>query len=57
MRKPSLIMSWSILLTLAVAAPTSTLAQALKLYWADEFAGRVYKSDPGRDQPRDADHR
>ncbi|MCP4573922.1 MAG: hypothetical protein GY838_16305 [bacterium] len=36
----------TILLLAAFATPLAANAQPLKLYWADEFAGRVYKSDP-----------
>lgn len=36
----------TILLLAVFATPLAATAQPLKLYWADEFAGRVYKSDP-----------
>lgn len=36
----------SILLLIVFLVPATLFAQAQKIYWADEFAGRIYKSDP-----------
>ena len=35
-----------LLLLIACGISASTSAQPLKLYWADEFTGRIYKSNP-----------
>jgi|GEM_PF-5369821 len=46
MRRTIITLSTALLTLLTIALPPATQAQALKIYWADEFAGRVYKSDP-----------
>ncbi len=46
MRRFSIVIHTSLLLLIACSMSDSTFAQAIKLYWADEFAGRIYKSDP-----------
>jgi sugar lactone lactonase YvrE len=46
MRRSPIALLAALALLSVCGLPGTTLAQALKLYWADEFAGRIYKSDP-----------
>ncbi|MEN8008494.1 MAG: hypothetical protein ABFS42_15910, partial [Candidatus Krumholzibacteriota bacterium] len=46
MRPLTILAYASLLFLLASGVPATTSAQALKAYWADEYAGRIYKSDP-----------
>ncbi len=46
MRHHKTILYSSFLLLLTCFVSSSSFAQALKVYWADEYAGIIYKSDP-----------